>query len=161
MIRKVTLESNFIVLADLLKLAFSCVAKEFKLTEENCSSNTAFITCEKLISQLTDYREFYCFEENNEVIGFIGIEKSLSEAETFYIEKVAVHPEFRNRGVGAKLMEFASFRIKQLGGKRISIGLINSNTKLKEWYLNQDYIEFRIKAYSHLPFDVCLMEKWL
>ncbi len=82
-------------------------------------------------------------------------------APTFYIEKVAVHPDYRNIGYGQKLMNFATKRIIQLGGKKVSVSLINTNTKLKEWYINQGYVEKQVKKYEHLPFNVCFMDKTL
>ena len=56
-------------------------------------------------------------------------------------------------------MDFASDRAKELGGKRISIGLIDSNIILKKWYGRQGYVVVEIKKFEHLPFDVCFMEK--
>ncbi len=91
--------------------------------------------------------------------GFIAIEQALNAPDTFYIEKLAVAPEYRHSGIGVHLMNFASNRIKELGGKRISIGLIDSNAVLKEWYKKQGYVAFETKSFAHLPFSVCLMDK--
>lgn len=159
MIQKVNKQDNFAALAKLLNEAFATVAKEFGLTKENSPTNNAFITGEELKSQLTENREFYVYKENTHLAGFIAIEKSSSTPDTFYIEKLAVIPEFRHLGVGLRLMDFASSRINELGGKRISIGLIDSNTRLKEWYAEQGYVVSGIKRFDHLPFDVCMMEK--
>jgi len=159
MIKKVCIQDDFTVLGKLLNEAFSTVANEFGLTKENGPTNNAFITAEELKSQLTENREFYVYREMDKTVGFIAIEKSLSTPGTFYIEKLAVLPDERHSGIGILLMDFASNRIEELGGKRISIGLINSNTVLKKWYSKQGYAEFEVKTFDHLPFDVCLMEK--
>lgn len=161
MIIKITGQSDFVSLAKLLNEAFSTVAKEFGLTKENCPTNNAFIAAEDLKSQLADTRVFYGYEDKSKMIGFIAIERSSRDPDTFYIEKVAVHPTFRHQHIGRKLMDFASERIKELGGKRISIGLIDSNIVLKKWYHNQGYSFVEVKTYEHLPFDVCIMEKML
>ncbi len=160
MIRKVDLQDDFSELAKLLNESFATVANEFGLTKENSPTNNAFITSDALKTQLTDNREFYVWEDTNKIIGFIAIEKSLGETDTFYIEKLAVIPTYRHSGIGKRLMDFATNRILELGGKRISIGLINSNIVLKNWYTKQGYVEFAIKTFEHLPFDVCMMEKW-
>ncbi len=160
-IRQVTLQDDFVPLAKLLNEAFATVAKEFGLTQENSPTNNAFITSDALKAQLTDNREFYACEEDGKAIGFIAIEKSLTDTDTFYIEKLAVIPASRHSGIGRQLMNFATDRIAELGGKRISIGLINSNTVLKNWYTQQGYTEFSIKTFEHLPFDVCIMERYL
>lgn len=94
-------------------------------------------------------------------VGFIAIERSASAPGTFYIEKVAVRPRYRHAGVGRRLMEFATERIAALGGKRISIGLIDSHNVLKSWYADQGYVQTAVRNFAHLPFEVCLMEKKL
>ena len=58
-------------------------------------------------------------------------------------------------------MDFATKRILDLGGKKISIGLIDTNTELKKWYQNQGYVETGAKIFDHLPFNVCFMDKIL
>jgi len=159
MIQEISLQDNFRVLAQLLNDSFGTVANDFGLTIENCPTNSAFITSEELESQLAENREFYAFNDDDASVGFIAIERSLGEAGTYYIEKVAVHPDFRREGIGQQLMRFAEDRIEKLGGNRISIALIDSNAVLKKWYMKQGFAITEIKIYEHLPFDVCFMEK--
>jgi ribosomal protein S18 acetylase RimI-like enzyme len=161
MIKQVTKQDDFVVLGKLLNKAFGTVAEEFGLTKENAATNSAFITGDELKAQLIENREFYSYEDNGKIVGFVAIEKSFNEQDTFYIEKLAVIPNDRHQGIGRRLIDFASKRITQLGGKRISIALINANAVLKNWYLQQGYVESSIKIYDHLPFDVCFMEKLL
>jgi len=159
MIQRISLQDNFQVLAQLLNDSFGTVANDFGLTIENCPTNSAFITSGELESQLTENREFYTFKDSAASVGFIAIERSLGEAGTYYIEKVAVRPDFRHTGIGWQLMRFAEGRIEELGGNRISIALIDSNAILKKWYLKQGFTITATKIYEHLPFDVCFMEK--
>ena len=160
MIQQVTKQNDFVILVKLLNESFATVAKEFGLTKENSPTNNAFITSAELKEQLTENREFYIYANNGKIIGFIAIEKS-STPDTFYIEKLAVLPDCRHLGIGRQLMDFASNRIEELGGKCISIGLINSNTVLKNWCGKQGYVECSVKTFEHLPFEVCIMEKKL
>lgn len=160
MIRKVDTTCDFGILARLLNEAFGTVAGEFGLTRENSPTNNAFITGDDLKSQFTAHREFYIYLVNQGCpAGFIALERSVSRLGTFYLEKLAVVPAYRHSGIGLRLMDFALNRIKELGGKRISIGLIDSNSRLKAWYHKQGYREFEVKKLPHLPFDVCMMEK--
>lgn len=186
MIRPVTLRDDFVPLAELLNQAFAPVAEAFGLTRENSPNHNAFITGSELKAQLTGNREFYLWTEQEQAhaqeeakekeekkrariqrsrqelpVGFIAIERSASAPGTFYIEKVAVRPRYRHAGVGRRLMEFATERIASLGGKRISIGLIDSHSVLKNWYADQGYVQTAVRNFAHLPFEVCLMEKKL
>jgi ribosomal protein S18 acetylase RimI-like enzyme len=159
MIKQITKQDDFVVLSKLLNIAFATVARDFGLTKQNNPTNSAFITSDELKAQLTEYREFYKYMDNGKPIGFVAIEKSLDTSDTFYIEKLSVIPDYRHLGTGKRLMDFASNRIMELKGKRISIGLINSNIVLKNWYGKLGYVEYAIKTFEHLPFEVCLMEK--
>ena len=161
MIQKINRQNDFIIPTKLLNEAFGTVAKEFGLTKENCPTNSAFITSDELKEQLTENREFYIYKLKEEIVGFVAIEKSLNEADTFYIEKLAVLPACRHAGIGHQLMDFVSNRIAESGSKRISIALINSNIVLKNWYNKQGFTETLVKVYEHLPFDVCFMEKYI
>jgi diamine N-acetyltransferase len=58
-------------------------------------------------------------------------------------------------------MNFATEKIKSLGGKWVSIALIDSNKVLKNWYVKQGFVETGIRDFPHLPFRVCFMKKQL
>lgn len=99
---------------------------------------------------------FAVFDEEKQV-GFVVIEKA--KEDTYYMEKLAVLPEFRHRGYGKIIIEHVSDYVIKNGGKRIGIGIINENTILKKWYLNYGFREIELKKFDHLPFTVCLMSK--
>ncbi|MDU1889417.1 MAG: GNAT family N-acetyltransferase [Dysgonomonas sp.] len=159
MIKEVTLSDDFKVFSQLLNDSFSTVAKEFGFTKETAPTNNAFVSADGLKSQLTEKRQFYYYENNGQVIGFIAVEKSSRDALLYYIEKLAVTPEFRHNNIGRELMDFATEKIKKQGGSKISVGLINSNIRLKNWYRKLGFEEVEIKEYNYLPFSVCIMDK--
>ena len=142
-----------------LNVSHGTVAKKFGFTKENNPTNNAFIDASTLQAQLNKGIDVYAMSKNGKVIGCIAIEKSAKEMDTFYIEKVSVIPEFRSQGYGVKLMDFATAKIKESGGKNISIALIDSHTTLKKWYSSQGFIETGTKDFEHLPFRVCFMNK--
>ncbi|SHF34442.1 GNAT family N-acetyltransferase [Dysgonomonas macrotermitis] len=142
-----------------LNVSHGTVAKDFGFTKETNPTNNAFIDVNTLKFQLNNGIDLYTISNNDKLVGCIAIERSSREAGTFYIEKVSVIPEFRNQGYGLKLMDFATSKIKILGAKAISVSLIDSNIKLKKWYLAQGFIESGFKDFEHLPFRVCFMRK--
>ena len=79
--------------------------------------------------------------------------------EIFFIEKLSVNPDYRHNGYGKELMEFAHNYIEKNNGQIISIGIIDENKILKEWYKTLGYCEIGTKKYEHLPFTVCFLEK--
>jgi len=151
--------NDLTAIVKVLNASHGTVAKDFGFTKEDNPTNNAFIEESTLRTQLNSGIELYAMSLDSQLIGCIAIEKSTKEIDTFYIEKVSVIPEFRNQGFGVKLMDFATSKIKESGGKRISIALIDSNAKLKNWYLSQGFIETGTKDFEHLPFSVCFMNK--
>lgn len=77
------------------------------------------------------------------------------------MEKLAVLPEHRHKGYGKKLMGFVFEQVKMSKGERISIGIINESTVLKNWYIENGFAETGTKKFEHLSFTVCFMEKSL
>ena len=142
-----------------MNLSHGTIAGDFNFTKEDNPTNNAFIDEKTLREQLNNGIELYGLKMNNRLVGCIAIEKSKREPGTYYIEKVSVLLEFRHQGIGVRLMDFATAKIKDAGGQIISIALIDSNTKLKKWYLSQGFIETGFKDFEHLPFRVCFMRK--
>jgi hypothetical protein len=46
----------------------------------------------------------------------------------------------------------------EFGGNKITIGIIDENTVLKDWYSANGFIHTGVKRYEHLPFAVGYME---
>lgn len=156
-IRYINPESDLSGVVQVLNLSHGTVAEEFGFTKESNPTNNAFIDKSTLKSQLNYGIDLFGLEQDNRLVGCVAIEESKKEENTFYIEKVSVIPEFRNQGFGIELMNFAKTRIQELGGKFISIALIDSNKRLKNWYKNQGFEETGFKDFEHLPFRVCFM----
>ena len=152
-------EEDVSAVLKVLNLSHGTIARDFNFTKEDNPTNNAFIDEKTLREQLKNGIALYGLKLGNRLVGCIAIEKSKREADTYYIEKVSVLPEFRHQGIGVRLMDFATDKIKNSGGKIISIALIDSNSKLKKWYLSQGFVETGFKDFEHLPFRVCFMRK--
>ena len=159
--RQIIPDDDIGVAVILLRESFGTVAAEFGLTEKNCPSNPAFIKKESLKEQINNNRIFYLLYQDDKPVGSVAIEKSPDQPGVYYIERVAVLPEYRHKGFGKELMKFATRRIISMGGKKISIAIIDENRILKNWYANQGFIESGIRKFEHLPFTVCFMHKLL
>jgi len=154
-------EGDLSAAVHVLNASHGTVAKQLGFTKETNPTNNAFIDEATLRSQLSNGIRLYGLTVDEVLIGCIAVEESTKEAETFYIEKVSILPDYRNQGYGVQLMDFATELIQQTGGKFVSIALIDSHTKLKQWYVGQGFIQTGVKAYEHLPFSICFMSKQL
>jgi diamine N-acetyltransferase len=152
-------ENEIDKLVEVIKVSFITVANEFNITKNNTPTNPAFITSRDIKNLFKKGLIFLGLYLNNELIGCVAVEDTSSEL--YYIEKLAVLPEFRHKGYGKKLMNSAFEVVKKNGGTRISVGIINENKTIKKWYKILGFKETGLKNFPHLPFTVCFMEKEL
>jgi len=136
--------------------SFKTVAAEFGLTEQNCPTHPSFITPDRLNDLKSKGGLFFGLFTSGQQIGFVAIEKA--DMELYYIEKLAVLPGYRHLGHGKTLVRFAQNYIRNNGGRKISITVIDEHTVLKKWYQELGFSEIDTKTFPHLPFTVCFME---
>lgn len=142
--------------AEVIRKGFGTVADEFGLTVENCASHGAFIKTERLLGDKERGSLMYALIVDEMIAGFMQLEK---ESEGQYIlGKLAVLPEYRHHGYGTVLLEFAVKKVREIGGRKILISIIESNTVLRNWYLEKGFVHVGTVKYEHLPFVVGFME---
>ena len=151
------INAEFEECANVIRNSFITVANEFKITKENAPTNPAFTESDSLMKMKEKGIEMFGAYKDDHCVGFVAIEKASEDS--YYMEKLAVLPEYRHNGYGKELIDFVFSNVKKSGGKKISIGIINENRKLKDWYIKHGFVETSIKVFKHLPFEVCFMEK--
>jgi ribosomal protein S18 acetylase RimI-like enzyme len=149
-------EKNLPASAEIIRQSFKTVADEFNLTKESVPTNGAFLEDEKLFEEYRRGVKMFGLFEGETQIGFVALERN--DGETFFLEKLAVLPAHRHKGGGKILMDYAKRYVSDSGGKAISIGIINENKRLLEWYKAYGFAEMGIKKFPHLPFTVCFMK---
>jgi diamine N-acetyltransferase len=136
--------------------AFAEVAKEMGLTALSAPTHPPFTTAEKMAA-MREKMLFFGLYLDDVLVGCVAVEKAGEEV--YYLERLAVLPAFRHIGYGMKLVEFVLDYVKGQGGKRVSLGMINSLTALKGWYRSLGFIERGTKQFETLPFTVCFMDR--
>ncbi len=141
--------------ARVIRQGFATVAKDFGLTINNCPTNGAFIKVNKLISDKEKGNLLYGLYAENQMIGFMQLEKKDAQYE---LEKVTVLPQYRHFGYGKVLLDFSKSKAKELGATKLCIGIIEENAKLKQWYCANGFFHTGTVNYDFLPFTVGFME---
>jgi ribosomal protein S18 acetylase RimI-like enzyme len=159
MIKEIIIDSDIKNCVSVIKKSFKTVADEYNLKKENASTNPAFITFEKLKQSIIQGTKLFGLVKKERMIGCIAIEKSSKDDQIYFIERLSVLPEERHQGYGKRLLDFAFNFIIKRGGKIVSIGIIDENKILKNWYLDYGFVEVSTKKFNHLPFTVCFLEK--
>jgi len=161
MIKLLETDDQLLECTKIIRESFQTVAVEFHLTPEDAPTNPAFTRFEHVKVSVSKGVVLYGLYRDLRMIGCIAIEKSKDDHSIYYIERLAVVPSDRHKGYGKLLMDFASNRIIENGGKEVSIGIIDENSRLKKWYLDYGFVETGKKRFSHLPYTVCFMKKVL
>lgn len=141
--------------ACLIRRAFATVATDFGLTRENCPGNGAFLETEKLRRDFARGIRMFGLFADQEQAGFVAVKPR--DESVWYLEKLAVAPEWRHQGFGAALLLHAIADIRAQGGKSISIGIIADNLRLMRWYERFGFQSAGTKSFVSLPFLVLYM----
>lgn len=138
--------------------SFSTVAEQFGLTKENCPKHTSFIPLSFLETHMNWGWYMYALHIDGKIIGYMSLSKEGDKV--FELHNLAVLPEFRHKGYGKLLLDFAKEKATSLGGTKIKIGIIEESTVLKNWYIQNGFVHIETKKYDHLPFTSGYME-WI
>ena len=156
MIIQVKNKEQLNICLDIIGSSFIMVAEEFGLTENNCPSHTAFMAIDKLQKQFDDGRPMFLFYQDAVPVGYFSLAKC-SDRE-WELNNLAVLPEYRHLGIGKAMVNYAVKMVENYDGNKISIGIIEENTKLKDWYLKLGFNHVSTRKFEHLPFTVGFME---
>ena len=141
---------------EVIHLSFATVADEFGLNPKNCPTNGAFMPLERLENDFSKGNLMFAICENEKAVAFLQLSKN--GPDTIEMEKLAVLPQYRHKGYGKRLIEFAKQKAKDLGVTKITIGIIEENIRLKNWYESSGFIHTGTRIFPHLPFTVGFME---
>jgi len=103
------LEKSLKVIRD----SFKTVALEFGLNKDNFPTHPSLITLDRLL-ELKGKAELFGLFLYNKQVGFLAVEKA--DDRVYYLDKLAVLPEYRHQGHGKKLVEFVVGSVKKQGG---------------------------------------------
>jgi ribosomal protein S18 acetylase RimI-like enzyme len=142
--------------ASIIREGFMTVAEEFGITRENVPTNGAFLQKERLLEERAKGHIMYAVVLGTKIIGYMQLEKSTTEL--YFLQKLVVVPSYRHLGIGKALLDFAKARVAEWGGNKISIGIVEENTVLKNWYLDYGFVTTSTRKFEHLPFTVGFME---
>ena len=88
------------------------------------------------------------------IIGYMSLSNEGGEYE---LHNLSVLPEYRHRGFGRRLIDYAK-SIAARSGRIIKIGIIEESAVLKSWYIANGFVSTGAKKFEHLPFTSGFLE---
>lgn len=149
-------ENDAQLLAGIISHGNRDVAKDFGLTKENAAKHPSFCTAEWIKQDFQNGQIYFLAMESGTAIGCVAFQQP--DAQTAYLNRLSVLPDFRHRGTGARLVRHIIDYSKQRQILYISIGIIAENTRLKQWYRGLGFKDAETLQFDHLPFDVMIMK---
>jgi len=150
-------KSDLLACLNIFHCGYETVAIEFGLTEENCPDRgRANLQFDKLASEFEKGTLMFGYFLENRIVGFLGL--NIVDNCVCKLNDIIILPEYRQRGYGEELLELCKRKAVELGCTKITLGMIEDNKKLKDWYIKNGFINVGFKKYDKAPFTVGYME---
>jgi ribosomal protein S18 acetylase RimI-like enzyme len=142
--------------AEVIRKSFATVADDFGWTQDAAPTFTAYITDEKLSAKYADGYYPIALYVDGVMAGFVSLTDVSGGA--YELNHLAVLPEWRHCGHGKNLMWFCKNKVRELGGNKITISIVEENTVLKNWYAAYGFVHTGTKKFDWQPFTAGFME---
>jgi len=146
---------------NVIRDSFATVAKEFDITPENAPRYTAFATDERRLDWHLngEHRPMFGYFRDGKIAGYFSL-LWLDNGEC-ELNNLAVLPEYRHAGIGARLLEHAFEAAKEQGCTKVKIGIVEENQVLRKWYESFGFVHVGTQKFEFFPFTCGYMEKLL
>ncbi len=144
-----------------IRKSFQTVADEFGFTVENAPRFTAFATdAGRLYYQLTEEkRPMYVYLVGRKIVGYYSL--ALSDDGSAELNNLSVLPEYRHKGIGAKLMTDAMMKAKTFGKTVLKLAIVEENQVLRKWYEGFGFVHTGTQKFDFFPFTCGYLEREL
>jgi len=141
---------------EVIRQSFRTVADDFGWTPENAPTFTAYITNDRLRAKVSRNYYPYGLYADEELCGFVSLTRVGDDE--YELNNLSVVPEHRHRGYGRQLLDYCKDRVREFGGHKITIGIVEENTVLRDWYAANGFAHKGVKKFPHQPFTAGYME---
>lgn len=154
-------ENQLTECVEVIRTSFATVAEEFGFTEENAPRFTAFATTYERLRWhlLGEQRPMYGYYEGEKLVGYYSL--LLQENGECELNNLSVLPAYRHMGIGEKLLNHGIEEAKRLQCKKMNIGIVEENLRLRKWYEEFCFVHLGTKKFEFFPFTCGYMERGL
>jgi N-acetylglutamate synthase-like GNAT family acetyltransferase len=145
-------ENDMTTLVDLIRRSFAEVAERENLNEADHPRCTSFYTKQRMQEDFEKGLQYFILEQHEKAIGCVAME--IGSPDVCYLMRLAVLPEYRKQNHGEKLVRYLLDQARQVGAKEVKIGILDNADRLKKWYEQLGFVQFKTQKYDHLPFLV-------
>ncbi|GBF35079.1 GCN5-related N-acetyltransferase [Desulfocucumis palustris] len=147
------------IISELIMESFSQQAKILGITEKEYPNFVAFETPGKVSRRIKRGERVVLGYLLEKPVGTVSYKMDDNAPAKGYIKRLAVLPEFRGKGYGALLLDYAERRLLECGANRVEISIVAQFRRLMEYYRSLGYRPVEVKVFNTLPFEVLYLEK--
>lgn len=142
--------------ADVIRRSFATVAKDFGWTRENAPGHVSYLSDEQMKERFKGNFHLFGLCVGDRIFGFVAL-NDLGDG-IYELSRLSVLPEWRHYGYGKKLVDYCKEKVREFGGRKITVDIVDENTVLKNWYAANGFVHTGVKKFGHLPFTTGYME---
>ncbi len=147
------------IISELIMKSFSQQAGILGITEKEYPNFVAFETPERVRNRISRGDRVVLGYLLENIAGTVSYKIDDNVPAKGYVKRLAVLPEFRGKGYGARLMDYAEKKLSEYGVTRVEISIVARFQRLMEYYRSLGYIPVEVKVFNTLPFEVLYLEK--
>ena len=141
---------------NIFKTGYERTAVEFGMTEDNCPyRGRTRLPYQVFEDEYNNGYLMYGYIHDEKIVGFLSLYK---DGGIMNISDIVILPEYQNRGIGSRLMEFAEEKARELNCTRIALGMIYDNIPLRKWYEKRGFQTVKLVNFETVRYTVGNME---
>lgn len=146
---------------DALNICLKVIHESYKKRDKDLELDNydnfrhSYITYEKLKDLFDSGIKMYGHYLNEKLVAFLALDIRKDEIK---IKDIVVLPEYQNKGIGTILLDFVKNTAIEYNKKKIILGMIYDNEKLKQWYEKYGFTTTEIVKYPNSTYEVGYME---
>ena len=147
------------VVAEIVRAAFKGSDEILGLDPAEHPRYAAFETAENVRRRMATGETTVLAYVAGRTVGTVSYHVATDGTASGKIKRLAILPEFRGKGHGQRLMEYAEQRLTELGAHMSILAIVAQFEGLQRYYERLGYNPTHTKSYPQLPFEVLHMEK--
>lgn len=130
-------------------------AQRFGMTEENCPYRGRTRLPLEVLEREFETGQIYGAFAQGRLVGVLSLQRT---GDVLMINDLVVLPCWQGQGIGGRLLSFALETAGRLGCRRVRLGMVHDNLRLRRWYEAHGFRTVEVRRFEAVRYGVGRME---
>ena len=144
------------LLLRLIQQSFQTVYDRLGLTPGNFKHHASFFGPEWILEQMDSGSRFFILDDAGEPAGCVALKRE--EDGAIQMRRLGVLPAHRGKGYGRALVDHALAEARQMGVRRVTLGMWATDLPLRRWYESLGFAVTWTEVRADMPLAITHME---